>query len=158
MLDKRQFLDHVIRPATDWLYPEIPKSVAAEQLLMGTALQESGLMYLRQIGGGPALGLFQMEPATHNDIWSSFLDYRPKLQVLMGSFNSDVSALKTDLLYAACMARIHYWRRPEPLPAENDFPAQAAYWKDHYNTREGHGSVSQYLKIFTHSGADKLWA
>lgn len=155
MLDKRQFLDHVIRPILDWLSTEIPHTTAAEQLLMGTALQESGLTYLCQIGGGPALGLFQMEPATHDDIWDNFLEYRPGLLNLMGQ--SDSSVLVHDLHYAACMARIHYWRRPEPLPAENDFPAQAAYWKDHYNTAEGHGSVSQYLKIFTQSGADKLW-
>ncbi|MFT9325008.1 MAG: hypothetical protein ABF537_12850, partial [Acetobacter sp.] len=35
---------------------------AAVNLLTGTALVESGLVWLRQNGGGPALGLWQMEP------------------------------------------------------------------------------------------------
>jgi hypothetical protein len=48
---------------------------AAEELLLGTALQESGLIYRRQLNNGPALGLFQMEPATHDDIWADFLTY-----------------------------------------------------------------------------------
>ncbi len=55
-------------------------SVAAEELLLGTALIESNLIHRRQLGlGGPALSFFQMESATHNDIWENFLKYRAKL-------------------------------------------------------------------------------
>lgn len=44
-------------------------SMAAEQLLLGTAIQESHLKYRRQIGG-PALGYFQVGTNTQDDIWS----------------------------------------------------------------------------------------
>ena len=49
-----------------------------DERLLGTARVESDLRHRRQIGG-PALGLFQMEPATHNDIWESYLKYRAQL-------------------------------------------------------------------------------
>ena len=61
MIDHAQFREHVVRYALKctgtW-------SHAAENLVVGTALAESGLKFLRQKGGGPALGLFQIEPST----------------------------------------------------------------------------------------------
>ncbi len=50
-------------------------SLESEMLLMGTAAHESLLIYTHQIGG-PALGYFQMEPATHDDCWTNYLDNR----------------------------------------------------------------------------------
>ena len=51
-------------------------SEAAENLLLGTAAQESLLgTYLKQNGNGPALGIYQMEPNTHKDIWIHYLNY-----------------------------------------------------------------------------------
>jgi len=35
------------------------------------------------------------------------------------------------------MARVHYLRQPAKLPAENDIPGMAAYWKKYYNIRSG---------------------
>lgn len=47
-------------------------SSSAVNLLLGTAAQESAFgTYLRQIGGGPARGVFQMAPATAKDIWEN---------------------------------------------------------------------------------------
>ena len=53
-------------------------SVAAQELLLGTALIESNLTHRRRLGG-PARGFFQMEPETHDDIRESFLTYRAPL-------------------------------------------------------------------------------
>ncbi|KAF0118141.1 MAG: hypothetical protein FD149_866 [Rhodospirillaceae bacterium] len=77
MCDSAHFVTTVIRPTLLHLGLHSP---AAEALLLGTAIQESRLgTYLRQTGGGPALGVYQMEPATHEDIWTNFLAYRPDL-------------------------------------------------------------------------------
>ena len=76
MIDVKQFRANIIEPALTVLELD---SVAAQELLLGTAVQESRITYLRQLGNGPALGLFQMEPATHNDIWDNFLEYKPEL-------------------------------------------------------------------------------
>lgn len=123
---------------------------AAEELLMGTALQESdGGFYLHQLGQGPALGIFQMEPRTHDDIWTTFLSRRTDLSAKVSSLLlpglNRLGQLAGNLLYAAAMARLLYYRCPEALPAAGDIPSQAAFYKRWYNTAQGAASVESYL-------------
>lgn len=136
-------------------------SEAAEQLVMGTIAQESDGTFLKQIGGGPALGIIQMEPATHKDIWLNFLKYT---DCLAGDLRELVSAeadeafesrgypdeleLMTNLKYAVAMCRVHYWRKPQSLPDANDINGLAEYWKEHYNTFKGAGTVRQFINNF----------
>ena len=129
---------------------------------MGTAMQESRLTYLMQLGGGPAVGLFQMEPNTHDDIWENFLAYNRALTLkISGAFGGQQQCtserMASDMLYAAVMCRLHYWRRPEPLPGYDDLAAQAAYWKQHYNTPEGHGTCPQYCQVWLAESLPMLW-
>jgi hypothetical protein len=126
---------------------------AAEELLLGTALHESGgLMYRRQLGGGPALGLYQMEPRTHDDIWKNFLAYHPKLADVLRQIYTpagaelDATRLEVDDDYATAMARVFYWRVPAALPAAGDLAGQARYWKQYYNTPLGRGTVARYVQ------------
>ena len=144
MLDISQFRTAIIRPAleTIGLY-----SLAAEELVLGTALQESGLRYLEQLGDGPALGLFQMEPATHDDIQTNFLAYRPELlsSLRMLSHLTIPLMLVGNLWYAAAMCRIHYYRAPEALPEAGQINAQASLWKLRYNTPAGKGTAAEYV-------------
>jgi hypothetical protein len=131
-------------------------SEAAEQLLLGTAIQESlFLRYRRQMGGGPAVSYFQMEPATHNDIWDNFLKYRPEWAAKATSFLTSESADKMTELenndeYATAMARIHYMRVPASLPEAGDVSAQANYWKQYYNTPLGKGKPHEYIEKWQH--------
>ncbi len=146
-LDREQFVEHIIRPALAELAigGENLHSPAAEQLLLGTALQESGLTYLKQIGGGPALGVYQMEPATHDDIWDHFLRFNTFIKLKVGSrlvFPSE--RLIWDLNYATKMARIHYYRVKDKLPAHGDIQHMAEYWKKYYNTPAGRGTVTDF--------------
>lgn len=150
----RHLRGRVIRPAL--LFVGL-HSDAAEELLLGTACQESHCgEYLEQLGGGPAIGVWQMEPATHDDIWRNFLRYRPGLGSLVamlacarhqgsGDVRVRAEALSGCLEYAAVMARIQYLRDPAPLPAAGDIPAQAAMWKRVYNTARGKGEIAEYL-------------
>jgi hypothetical protein len=146
-MNPRQFRDYIVAPAITRIGA---CSRSAEQLLMGTALAESGLVHIQQTGGGPALGVFQMEPATHDDIWENFLRFKPGLlNDLKGLTMRDMDLheqLRGNLFYAAAMCRIHYLRVREPLPAPDDWPGFAAYWKDHYNTRAGAGTVEGFLQ------------
>lgn len=144
MLNIQQFREWVIVPALDAISLN---SVAAQELLLGTALQESRLTYLAQIRG-PALGVFQMEPATHDDIWLSFLSYKPDLSRALQNISAKQTPkeLATNLLYAAAMCRVHYYRVSAPLPEAGAINAQAAYWKAHYNTPRGKGAAAEYLK------------
>ena len=102
-LDPRQVRDLVVRPVLDRL--GLTKPLAAERLLMGTAAQESQFRYLRQIGGGPALGLWQMEPATFADLWRRF-EARFDLREWTVYGAPPVDQLVWNLHLACAMARI----------------------------------------------------
>jgi hypothetical protein len=45
--------------------------------------------------------------------------------------------------FAVLMARIHYYRFPEAIPA--DLRGQAEYWKRRYNTTAGKGTPDKYI-------------
>lgn len=155
MIDVPQFKQLVVVSALKaiGLYSE-----AAAELLLGTAIQESRLQYLKQLGNGPAMGVFQMEPATYNDIWTNYLAYRPELAIKVGKLSHKLhsDSLATDLLFAAAMCRIHYLRVKDPLPEQGDYEAQAAYWKEYYNTYLGAGTEEEYMENWSaHSGVEQ---
>ncbi|MDO9708331.1 hypothetical protein [Paracraurococcus lichenis] len=144
-MDATVFRDTIVKPA---LLKLNRWSDAAEKLIMGTAAQESGLKFTRQIGGGPALGYFQMEPATHDDCWTNFINFRASLKSKLLSIRQaqgmpSAAELETDHVYAAAMARVRYMRAPESLPA--DGKGLARYWKQHYNTPLGAGTISEFI-------------
>lgn len=155
MMDSAQLREHVIGPVLDHLHLW---SRSAENLLLGTAAVESAMgKYIHQING-PAIGIWQMEPTTHNDIWSHFLDGRPEVAVGVKSLAGyrwmgrrvRPEEMAGNLFYACAMTRIHYLRVPEALPDENDVDGMAMYWKQHYNTAAGAGTpegfVSSYIR------------
>jgi hypothetical protein len=145
MLNPQQFTSEIIIPALEVLGLD---SKEARALLLGTAIQESRLTYLRQIGGGPALGVFQIEPATHNDLYANFLSYRPEMRdrlLSLGERQHD--SLIYNLRYAAAVARLIYYRAPGQLP--DSLEGQAAYYKKNYNTPLGAGPEQEYIDNFT---------
>ena len=122
----------------------------AVELLMLTAAQESKLGYwLEQLDGGPARGIFQMEPATEKDLWINYLEYRPnKADIIKRYDSSDSQDLWFNLGYQIIIARMNYIRRPEALPPHNDIFAMARYWKKHWNTYEGVGTVQEAVEAY----------
>lgn len=75
-MDIRQFRDFIVRPALQQINAW---TLNVEQLVMATAMAESGVFFIHQIGRGPARGFFQMEPVTHDDIWERYLSRQPGL-------------------------------------------------------------------------------
>lgn len=151
MIDPLQFRALIVRPALQALELHSP---AAENLVMGTAAQESRLQFLHQLGGGPALGVFQMEPATHSDIWTNYLRHRPRMvDKVLDAIEYDgrrpgAWRMVHDLRYAAIMCRLHYRRVPEKLPDAYDIEALAVYWKRYYNTAQGRGTVDEFMQNY----------
>lgn len=141
----------LIKDTLKELNPEIPYSIDAEKLLLGTAAQESKYgKYVYQIGGGSALGKFQMETETFNDICENFLASRPNLMAKIIQITS-VDMLNSDDLVtndklATCMARVHYFRQKGAIP--KTLLGQANYWKDYYNTFKGKGTVEEYIENY----------
>lgn len=169
MMDYNQFRGLVVVPTLHYLDEVIPYSEEAVDLLMMTAAHESnGCSYVKQING-PALGVYQMEPATHYDIYKNFLKYNPKIKSLLKDFTIDAGILLQqgedmvfNLAYATAMARVHYYRVSEPLPErkamakcvspesrEEDYLMELAkYAKWYYNTNLGKATAEDYLKAF----------
>lgn len=159
MINPVQLQEHIIVPTLTAMDMYSP---AAVNLLMGTAMQESHCgKYLVQLGGGPALGIFQVEPATAQDIIFRYLKKRPQLCKRFDAGWSGVNKepinwqdvelkqvckeLVGNLHFATAMARIRYWMVPEPLPAADDIAGLAAYWKTHYNTHLGRGTEAEFI-------------
>ena len=126
-------------------------SPEAVRLLLGTAAQESKLgYYIRQLGSGPALGIFQMEPNTFYDICNRYLVHKKELrQKILVECN--IMTLKPEMLVynlklAICFTRVHYLRKPAALPF--DLKGMAEYWKLHYNTIFGSGTEKEFINNY----------
>lgn len=157
-LDAKQLLELIIEPTLReiGLY-----SLPASQLVLATGIQESKLQYVKQLGGGPALGIFQCEPATHDDYWKNYIGYHSELRdsliLMTGTPMPESKRLVWDLKYAAAMCRVHYRRIKAPLPAAHDLDAQAAYWKRYYNTIHGAGTAAHFINAVRASSVKHLW-
>jgi hypothetical protein len=147
-LDVLQFRDRVLRPVVGYLQLGGDED-AAINLLLGTAAQESAFRYLAQVPSGPGVGLFQMEPATLEDLFESWLSHRPALLARVLSFAAPGPDRRVQLagnhLFAAAAARLQYFRQPDPLPAAADIDGLARYWKRFWNTEKGKGSVAEFV-------------
>ena len=52
--------------------------------------------------------------------------------------------LATNLMYGGAVCHLCYYRQPEALPEAGDVEHQAAFWKKHYTTLLGAGTVGKY--------------
>lgn len=146
----KQLREYIVKPflTSSGLY-----SLSAEQLLLGTCAVESETgTYIHQVSG-PALGIYQMEPFTHQDIWVNYLNARPDLhkRILYACHyvtRPDDSALIHNLGYATLMARVKYLRSPKALPQPGDVYGMAKMWKDIYNTAGGAGTVDKFQDYY----------
>lgn len=122
----------------------------AVELLMMVAAHESGLgHYLYQVGG-TALGAWETEPATYNDILKNYLDYRITLKlIILKALNMqimpDASFLAHNLRLAIIMARLQFLRHPDPLPDKSDLVAMGALCKAVFNSAKGKATAQEYI-------------
>jgi hypothetical protein len=159
-MDSQDFLLGVIRPTLEYIakhHPEIRHDESVENLLLGTAVHESmGLDRLFQMGGGPALGVYQIEPATHESIWDNYLARKPKLASTIRGLASQRSFIEsnkllnrelvTNLAYATAIARLVYLPVPDQIP--DSLEEQAEYYKKHFNTPAGSATPEEYIENY----------
>jgi len=129
-------------------------SLRIRELLMITAAQESFCgRYLQQVSCGIALGIFQMEPSTYEDLFDNYLRYHQDILDNLGSHfkvNKDNFRVNMmgNLVYQIVLARLHYLRFPEELPDCADIVAMAYYYKKYWNTVKGKASIGEILSNY----------
>lgn len=129
---------------------QLPDSEAVVRLLLMIAAHESGgFLFCRQ-KGGPALGIFQMEPATYAAVLE-YLTRTGKFPAISRSLPPE--RMVTDVEFAAAIARVYLYMHKEPLPEADDFEGMARYAKKYWNTDAGKASAEKYLADFT----DHVW-
>jgi len=136
-------------------------SDAAINLVTGTGAAESLYKYKEQIGGGDAKSYWQIEVSTGMDICTNYLAFRDDLRYKVAAVTDltatwlkapTESTMATALLrndkFAIAMCRLKYRRVPDELPDHTDVRALATYWKNHYNTHLGKGTVKKYVSTW----------
>jgi len=122
----------------------------ASNLIQGIIAQESRMgKYRRQLGGGPALGICQIEPNTFNDLINYIKkDIQLYFKILktckISSFDP-IDLISNDKL-SICMCRVFFLRFKEKLPST--IGGYAKEWKVRYNTKYGKGTVEEFIKNY----------
>ena len=157
------FRDLIIKPTLDELAKAEPRirSKAAIALLFGTALCESELTFLRQRvkgGFGPAVSLFQIEPATHKDVKRYLNERRRDLAErvfgLATITDPDDFEVATNLRYATGIARVKFWMDSEPLPYADNIRGLASIYKRVWNTELGKATPQRFIDFYQRYGKD----
>lgn len=147
MINIEELALHVVKPTLDQIGLNQP---GALELVVGTALVESGLSHLVQVGG-PAVGLWQVEPVTFQDCFDNFLNFKPDLlqAVQALSINKrDPNEMAGNLFLGAAMCRIKYLRSPAALPAPSDAAGMAHIHKVVYNSAFGAANEDVNTPLF----------
>ena len=144
---------YVVEPTLN----EIPRGYSEEAVvaIMQIMAHESRRgHYLKQVNG-PALGLIQMEPATHDDTWANG-DSIWENATLLGivsqreyerKIHPPAERLVYDLRYNVFMARQRLFMKPEALPTD---PIKiSVYLKRHWNTVHGKALGLDYYDDWT---------
>ena len=154
MIDQNQFRKYLIQAPLNevGIY-----SRDAEELLIATAAQESVLgTYLHQ-ESGPACGIYQMEPNTHDSLWNHFLITTHNtgqeittlgyhiLKTCNYTLRPDASFMTHNLWYASLMARVFYMDIEDPLPHHDDYESIWTYYKTYWNTKFGKATRAEFF-------------
>lgn len=140
---------YVIEPSLDKLGSRYKSQDAVELLLMIAAHESHLGTYLHQ-EGGPAVGIYQMEPDTFHDCFVNYVRYNPILENALSNFHQLPMPynMAFDLSYATAMARVQLYRAPDRLPHRTDISGMAAYAKKYWNTELGKATVEDYEKAY----------
>lgn len=117
------------------------KPHVVECLAMIVAHESLGGKYRKQIGGGPARGIFQMEFITHNSVWDTQDTINKRAKQFGIKRNKDL--METSDEYALFVARHYLLQDPNPIPT--DPKAMSVYCKTYWN-RGGKATPEEYYR------------
>lgn len=141
----------VIRPTLQYLGED---SQSAQTLMVATAAIESGLGFHLTTQHSQGLGVFQISPERHQEIWDQYLAKDPELASKVRGLASQHEFLShpheelaTNLRYATAIAWLVYKRNNCPLPAADDIPSMAKFWKAHFH-HQPQASIKSFVKCY----------
>lgn len=148
-INPQQFREYVIRPTLRELgvYTEV-----MEELLFMTAAHESLGGRLLHQENGSALGVYQIEPTTHQDIWINYLSFNDRMRRQIMALTSKPrvdNELIVNMRYATAMAYLVYHRAKDSPPSDpSDVWGLSAYYKLYYNTYKGSATLSRVVEDY----------
>lgn len=141
----------VIRPTLQYLGEDSP---SAQTLLVATAAIESGMGFHLTTQHREGLGVFQISPECHQEIWDNYLAKDPELASKVRGLASQHEFLShpheelaTNLRYATAIAWLVYKRTNCPLPAADDIPSMAKFWRSHFH-QQPQASIKAFIKRY----------
>lgn len=148
-INVHDFRTYVVQPAVNecMLYG-VPGPSYIDELLVATAAIESGMGKWLHQAGGPAVGVFQIEPASLHDLVNGFITPSKKLKPLLDAHRLGVPVEEQviwDLRLAAVIARLFYYRVKETLPTEITLQSLWHYYKKHWNTDAGAATLPSFV-------------
>jgi len=146
MMNKQQLVELVITPFLKLMHNGISGELAITMII---AHESRRGHFLKQVGG-PALGLIQMEPTTHNSTWrygDSIWHNALKLGIIdKFTYNNKLmpsaQRLIYDLQYNVFMARQRLFMKRGALPTNIDDLSR--YLKKHWNSIHGAAADMSY--------------
>lgn len=149
-MDKKQLTDLIMIP----LLKQIPsgytiKARIAVQMIIAHESERGE--YIRQLGGGPAMGWIQMERTTYFSTWAhgdSIWRNAKKVGIINDKeykkrIVPDVNRLLYDMRFNIFMCRQRLFMKPAALP--EGLVDISIYLKKHWNTATGSASDNSYL-------------
>lgn len=131
----------------------VPKGSADHvALLMETSAVESMRGIVVRQKGGPARGIFQMEPATERCTLGWLKNNFPKVHGEVMAFYDKSKSPEWNrthnVPYNVAMSTVYYWRRMGDGLTDRigTLEDRAKVWKTHYNTYLGKGSIAGYIR------------
>ena len=156
-MDAQQLHDYIIKPTLQYMGGNYYSKESAFLLLCTAAIESNCGEYIKQVNG-PALGVWQMEPATHNDIWDNCDALKGFESSLVRSVVFSLAplgkcgneALMASPMYACAMARLKYSMDPNPLPkltgdSSVDLKSFYSVYKKIYNTKYGKSTYEKWV-------------
>lgn len=140
----------VIKPTLEYLNSHSP---VAEKLLLGTAVQESGLDPFAQVKTG-GIGIYQITSEQHRSVWDTFLAFDPDLASRVRGLASQHHFLKnpddelrTNLAYSTAIAWMIYQQSDPQLPAADDAEALDHFWQHNFHHQHQHnGNLAAWIR------------
>lgn len=170
-MNSQQLLDYIIKPTLEYMSGNY-NSKNAQMLLLATAAIESKCgYYIKQING-PALGVWQIEAGTHDDIFANsdamqdvnndMSEFKYNILRLTPTYNTDedFEAVHSSLIdspkYACAMARLKYSMDKAALPQHDEIFEIYRYYKRIYNTPLGASTFEKFKSAWFECELDKI--